>query len=242
MKEYVHFRYPIKDDDARNYNVCQKSLEHPCSGRNFQPRPFFAPKITIVSPLPPLCNVETIAEALSYLERHSFFFQCYLYHLHTTLFYGEGILLFVYCIHHRTYSKTCDRHCTSKEGSHSDENETEVFVCLVMDALPFSNLKLQQLIEAQDQDEVWKQLRQYGREVWPEKHLRPSPIRPYWGKRGQITVIQNVLLMRSRIVILSSMRLKVLDKFTKGIKASQSAESMQNRQSGGQVSASKFRT
>ena len=56
----------------------------------FYPRPFSAAKITIVSPLPPLYNVESIAEALSYLERHHFPLQCYLYHLHTTLFYGGG--------------------------------------------------------------------------------------------------------------------------------------------------------
>ena len=56
----------------------------------FYYRPFFAAKITIVSPLPPLYNVESIAEALSYLERHNFPIQCYLYHLHTTLFYGGG--------------------------------------------------------------------------------------------------------------------------------------------------------
>ena len=56
----------------------------------FYPRPFFAAKINIVSPLSPLCNVESIAEALSYLERHNVPLQCYLYHLHTTLFYGGG--------------------------------------------------------------------------------------------------------------------------------------------------------
>ena len=72
------------------YNVCQKSLEHPCSGRNFLPPPFFAAKIAIVSPLPPLYNVEAIAEAHSYLERHHFSLHCYLYHLETTLFYGGG--------------------------------------------------------------------------------------------------------------------------------------------------------
>ena len=56
----------------------------------FHPRPFFAAKITIMIPLPPLYNVESIAEALSYLERHHFSLQCYLYHLQTTLFYGGG--------------------------------------------------------------------------------------------------------------------------------------------------------
>ena len=56
----------------------------------FHPRPVFAAKRTIVSPFPPLCNVKSIAEALSYLERHHFPLQCYLYHLHTTLFHGGG--------------------------------------------------------------------------------------------------------------------------------------------------------
>ena len=77
----------------------------------FYPRHFFAAKITIVSPLSTLYNIEWIAEALSYLERHNFPFQCYFYHLHTTLCYGEGIFLFVYSINHRKCSKTFGRHC-----------------------------------------------------------------------------------------------------------------------------------
>ena len=66
----------------------------------FYPRPFFAAKVTIVNPLPPLYNVEWIAEALSYLEIHNFPLQCYLYHLHTTLFYGGED--FVVCLEHKS--------------------------------------------------------------------------------------------------------------------------------------------
>ena len=66
----------------------------------FYPRSFFAAKITIVNPLPPLYNVEWIAEALSYLEKHNFPLQCNLYHLHTTLFYGGGD--FVVCLKHKS--------------------------------------------------------------------------------------------------------------------------------------------
>ena len=44
--------------------------------------------MTILSPLPSSYNVELIAEALSYLERHHFSLQCYSYHLQTTLLYG----------------------------------------------------------------------------------------------------------------------------------------------------------
>ena len=66
----------------------------------FYPRPFFAAKITIVCPLPLLYNVESIAEALSYLERHNIPFQCFLYHLRTTLFYRGGD--FVVCLQHKS--------------------------------------------------------------------------------------------------------------------------------------------
>ena len=50
----------------------------------------FAAKMTIVSPLPPSYNIESIAEALCYLERHHFSLQYYSYHLQTTLLYGGG--------------------------------------------------------------------------------------------------------------------------------------------------------
>ena len=66
----------------------------------FYPRPFFAAKITIVTPLPPLDNVEWIAKDLSHLERHNFPLQCYFYHLHTTLFYGGGD--FLVCLQHKS--------------------------------------------------------------------------------------------------------------------------------------------
>ena len=83
----------------------------------FYPRPFFAAKLTIVSPLPPLYNVESIAEALSCLERHHFPLQCCLYHLHTTLFYGGGD--FVVRLRHKSrelFPKTFGRHCSTKKG------------------------------------------------------------------------------------------------------------------------------
>ena len=68
------------------------SAKSPCSTHAvvgiFYPLPFFDEKITIVGPLPRLYSVESIAKALSYLEKHHFSLQCYLYHFHTTLFYG----------------------------------------------------------------------------------------------------------------------------------------------------------
>ena len=56
----------------------------------FHPRLILTAEMAIVSPLPPRYNVESIAEALTYLERHHFSLQCYSYHLQTTLLYGGG--------------------------------------------------------------------------------------------------------------------------------------------------------
>ena len=56
----------------------------------FHPRPIFAAEMTIVSPLPPSYNAESIAEALSYLEKHHFSL-----HLQIALLYGEGDSVFL---------------------------------------------------------------------------------------------------------------------------------------------------
>lgn len=103
---------------------------------------------------------------------------------------------------------------TSKEPSHSHEYETEAFVCPIMDALPITDTKLQQLIEVQEQDEVCKQIRQF--EGWPEKHILASPIPPYLNEQGQLSVVQNILLMGSRIVIPSMMPLDILHRIHEG--------------------------
>ena len=94
--------------------------------------------------------------------------------------------------------------------------ETEVFVCSVLDAIPVSDVKLQQIIDLQDQDEVCKTLKQYCFDGWPEKHMLSNAINSYWSDRGQLSIVQNVLLKSSRVVIPSSMRLEVLDKIHEG--------------------------
>ena len=78
--------------------------------------------------------------------------------------------------------------------------EREAFICSALDAIPVFNVKLEQIIDAQE----------------PEKHMLSTAIKPYWSDRGQLTIVQSVLLISSRIVILSSMCLEVLDKIHEG--------------------------
>ena len=96
------------------------------------------------------------------------------------------------------------------------DQEMSAFVCSIVDALPVSDIKLKQIIEAQEEDEVCKQIRQYYLEGWPDKHMIPISIKPYWSERGEITNNQRVILKSMRILIPSSMRLEVLDKIHQG--------------------------
>ena len=105
-----------------------------------------------------------------------------------------------------TLSRLMTRISVSKDVNKFNE-ETEVYVCSILDSLPVSDIKLQQIIEAQDNDEVYKTIKQYHFENWPERLLLPSAIRPYWTDHAHLTVVQNVVLKDTRIVIPSSMRL-----------------------------------
>ena len=107
-------------------------------------------------------------------------------------------------------SRMMARKSLSKDVNKFNE-ETEAYVCSILDSLPVSDIKLQQITEAQDNDEVCKSITQYCFENWLERHLLPSTICPYWTDHAHLTV-QNVLLKDTRIVIPSPMCLEVLDK------------------------------
>ena len=102
------------------------------------------------------------------------------------------------------------------EESLIPDQEMSAFVCSIVDALPVSDIKLKQIIEAPEEDEVCKQIRQYCLESWPDKHRIPSSIKPYWSERGETTINQRVILKSMRILIPSAMRLEVLDKIHQG--------------------------
>ena len=71
-----------------------------------------------------------------------------------------------------TLSRLMARKSLSKDVNKFNE-ETEADVCSILDSLPVSDIKLQQIIEAQDNDEVCKTIKQYCFENWPDKHFAP---------------------------------------------------------------------
>ena len=96
------------------------------------------------------------------------------------------------------------------------DDEMTAHVASVITSLPASDTRLQQIIEAQEEDPVCRQIKTYCSEGWPDKHSVNDAMKPYWSSRGELTVVQNILLKGTRIVIPSSMRLQILDKIHEG--------------------------
>ena len=95
------------------------------------------------------------------------------------------------------------------------EAEINAFVGTVISSLPVSDMKPKEIIEAQENDEVCKRVKQYCLEGWLEKHAVQDAVKSYWREKGELTVVQN-LMKGMRILIPSNLRLEVLDKYHQG--------------------------
>ena len=104
----------------------------------------------------------------------------------------------------------------SQDSSFVSEAEMNSFVECVCQSIPASDMRIREIREAQNDDDVCKKIRQYCEEGWPERQSIPDLLKPYWSDRGEISVVKGVILKRSRILIPSSMRLDVLDKIHQG--------------------------
>ncbi|KAG1682227.1 hypothetical protein GQR58_011230 [Nymphon striatum] len=94
--------------------------------------------------------------------------------------------------------------------------ETGAYVNLVLNNMPASDRRLQQIREHQLEDELCCQLSQYVKEGWPDKNKLTSLLQQYWTYRAELTIVQGLLLYRSRIFIPSSLRLEMLDRLHEG--------------------------
>ena len=94
--------------------------------------------------------------------------------------------------------------------------ELNLYVSHVIDCLPTTERRLQEIRLQQDEDEICSKLKEFCGEGWPEKHCLRSALLPYWQYRGEITVQQGILMKGDRVIIPSALRLDVLDKIHTG--------------------------
>ena len=96
------------------------------------------------------------------------------------------------------------------------DDEMTAHIGSVITGLPVSDTRLQRIVEAQEEDPVCRQIKTYCSEGWPDKHSVNDAMKAYWSSRGELTVVQNILLKGTRIVVPSSMQLEILDKIHEG--------------------------
>ena len=113
---------------------------------------------------------------------------------------------------------TLSRAPTSTPGVNSVAftQEIESFLEPVIAALPASPDRLQQYREAQSSDAICSTLQKYCTSGWPDKRHLPSNIKPYWKYRGELTIVDNMLLCNHRIVVPESLQAQTLTKIHQG--------------------------
>ena len=94
--------------------------------------------------------------------------------------------------------------------------EVEIFASSTVNQLPATAQRLQEIIEAQRNDEVCMQVRRYCQDGWPVYIPHQPLLRPYWESRAHLAVVDDLLLYDERIVIPPALRLEVLDCIHRG--------------------------
>ena len=104
--------------------------------------------------------------------------------------------------------------------SYDDElcKEVQAHVNLLYRNLPASDtgMRIKEIKQLQEQDEVCQQLTTYCRNGWPSKTSIPGNLKPYLSISGEITVLDGLLMRGSRIIIPSPLRPTILEKLLTG--------------------------
>ena len=97
------------------------------------------------------------------------------------------------------------------------EQEVDAYMNLILETLPATKRRLQEIKTQLETDPVLQQVMSYCRDGWPDYISQtPGSVQPYWNDRAELTVQDGLLLKNSRIVIPSCMRLEILYKIHTG--------------------------
>ena len=92
------------------------------------------------------------------------------------------------------------------------QQETTSYVNLIMENLPATEKRLQEIRQHQEADSVCQKIMHFCRSGWPHKNSLPSEVIPYYPVSGELTVENSLLLRGGRIVIPPLLRKTLLDK------------------------------
>ena len=134
------------------------------------------------------------------------------------------LMRYTYMIHHVPGKElyTADalsRAITDREEEKNDkcfQEDTALFAHTLIQSLPASDKRLDEIIQATIADEVCKHILNFAQNGWPPKERIPHSVKPYWAHRGEITCEKGLLLYGTRILVPVSLRPSMLDKIHAG--------------------------
>lgn len=98
----------------------------------------------------------------------------------------------------------------------AQEQLIEGFVHSVISSLPITEKRLLELKQAQQADEMLRQVAQYCQEGWPDEIKHDMALKAYWAVSADLTIAGGLLLKGTRLVIPTSMQTDVLNKIHAG--------------------------
>ena len=96
------------------------------------------------------------------------------------------------------------------------DEDVENFVQAIIQQLPANKDRLEQYRKAQQDDSLCSQVIGYTKSKWPARHTVKGILSKYWAVRNELTVSDNLLLYRRRIVIPSCLQHETLEKIHHG--------------------------
>ena len=97
-----------------------------------------------------------------------------------------------------------------------DTDQTECFVSQIVESLPASKTRLEQIRLAQEEDHVCRAVRDYCRVGWPKKGQVEPELGRYWKVRESLTVHNELLMFDNRIVIPTVLQGEIMRKIHEG--------------------------
>jgi hypothetical protein len=102
--------------------------------------------------------------------------------------------------------------CTPTAADELLQQETNTYVNLVMEHLPATQQRLQEIRRCQESDEVCQQITEFCQSGWPEKNSLSAAVKPYFPVSAELTVHNGLLLRGGRIVIPPPLRKELLNR------------------------------
>ena len=101
-------------------------------------------------------------------------------------------------------------------GDEEFQREVQAFVESVMENIPATAKRLQEIKSLQQKDPLYRQLLHYTQRGWPDKFSLRGLVKKYYSIREELSVYDGILLRGSRLVIPEELRAEMLERLHSG--------------------------